>query len=241
MTHPKRALITGGTRGIGLAIAEALGREGFRPILNYHSDEHAAKASLAHLEAQGVDAEVVRADVRDEAEVRALVESVLSKGPVDVWVNNVGSFLFKPFAETSLKEWKAVLDSNLTSAFLCGREILPHMREQGHGVLIQIASMHAEVARATPNTLPYAIAKSGVILLTKSLARTEAEYGIRVNVVCPGFVEGGEHTPPEIGSQIPMGRTALPEEVAAAVAFLASDRAAYITGAALNVHGGAFL
>ena len=241
MDRPRRALITGGTRGIGRAIAEALGREGYRVVLNYRSDEKSAGECLDQLTQMGIHAEAARADVRDERQVRKLVATAVSAGPIDVWVNNVGSFQFKPFADTSLAEWKAVLDSNLTSAFLCSREILPHMRDQGHGVLIQIASMHAEVARATPNTLPYAIAKSGVILLTKSLARTEAQYGIRVNAVCPGYVEGGDHTPSGIGGKIPLGRTAFPREVAEAVAFLASERAEYITGAALNVHGGALL
>ena len=241
MDRPRRAVITGGTTGIGLAIAQALGRDGYQVVLNYRTDERAAVDGLRHLSEEGIVAEAIRADVQDETAVHELVGSAISKGPIDVWVNNVGAFLFKPFADTSLAEWQSILDSNLTSAFLCSREILPHMRSQGHGALIQIASMHAEVARATPNTLPYAIAKSGVILLTKSLARTEAAYGIRVNAVCPGFVEGGEYTPPEIGSKIPLGRAALPEEIAAAVAFLASDRAAYVTGAALNVHGGAFL
>jgi len=245
-------LITGSTRGIGLTIAQALHRSGHEVLLNYHLDADRAEMALGQLRRATPDARArgavdvadvasLRGDVTNEAEVRQLIAEAESLGPIDLLVNNVGNFLAKPFTETSLEEWNAILRSNLTSVFLLCRELLPRMRLRGGGVIINIASMHAEVARATPNTIPYAIAKSGVVLLTKSLAKSEARHGIRVNAVCPGFVEGGEHTPPGAVSGVPLGRLARTNEIADAVAYLASEQASYVTGAVLNVHGGAFL
>ncbi|MGB2983880.1 MAG: SDR family oxidoreductase [Candidatus Bipolaricaulia bacterium] len=242
MTEQKRALITGGTRGIGRAIAEELVGLGYAVVLTYVKDEKRARGTVEQLTASGASATAVRADVTRVNEVKRLFEEALREGAIDLLVNNVGEFLFKPFLDTTPEEWDAILRNNLASTVLCCREILPHMRSRGEGQIVSIASMNAEVLRARPNTLPYAVAKAGIVLLTKSLAKTEGAYGIRVNAVSPGFVETGEHPPTKsIKGTIPLARLARATEIARAVAFLASDQASYTTGAILNVHGGAFL
>ncbi len=236
-----RALITGSIRGIGRAIAWELADRGYGIVLNYARDESTASAVVDAFRSNGVDVTAVRADVTDEEDVRRLIDEAERDGPIDTLVNNVGDFHFKPFSETSAAEWDSILRSNLTSAVLCCREILPRMRRRGGGQIVNIASMNAEVLRAKPKTLPYAIAKTGIVLLTKTLAATEGRFGIRVNAVAPGFVERGEYPPENVDQTIPLGRLATAEEIAKAVAFLTTDGASYTTGAILNVHGGAFL
>jgi len=231
-----RALITGSSRGIGLAITEKLAASGYEVILNYAHDDERAEEAVHRLSSTGVQASAIRADVTDEEDVHRLFSSA---GPIGLLVNNVGDFLFRPLLATTKQEWDWIIASNLTSTFLCCREVIPAMRKRRSGRIINIASMNAEAVRPTPNTLPYAIAKAGIVRLTKTLARTEGRFGIRVNAVAPGFVEGSEHTPPEVTERIPLRRLARPEEIADAVLFL--ERASYVTGVVLDVHGGAFL
>ncbi len=241
MAKGKYALITGGTRGIGLAVADALVRSGYGVVLNYLHDDAQARAAAR----QWPDAHRVRlsrADVTKPSEVASMIEEMFAtERRIDVLVNNVGSFLYKPFLDTTIDEWTAILQSNLMSAVLCCQHVLPPMREQGTGQIISIASMHAEMLRAVPNTLPYAISKTGIVLMTKSLAKTEGRYGIRVNAICPGYVRTGDYPPDDPAKRIPLGRMADPREIGEAAAFLVSDRASYITGAILNVHGGALI
>jgi len=234
-------LITGSTRGIGLAIASELASNGFAPILNYRNDTVRAEQALATVRALNEGASLAQADVTQEEQVDALFEDLLRKGPIDVLVNAVGAFGFRPFLETSASEWQEILESNLLSVVYCTRRAVSAMRAQGGGHIINIGSMHADQVRARPHTLPYAIAKAGVVHLTRTLAKTEGAYGIRVNAVCPGFIEGGDHTDPKHALSVPLGRLGRAEDVAKAVAFLVSEDAAYITGIALGIHGGAFL
>ncbi len=234
----RRAVITGGTRGIGLAVAERLSREGYLLVLNYAHDESQAETARKAL---GGEALLMKADVTTEEGALRLVREAAAGGPVHLLVNSVGDFLYKPLLETTLEEWEAVMRSNLTTAFLCSKAVIPHMRARGGGTIINIGMMHAGILRAVPHTVPYTIAKTGIVILTKSLAKSEGRYGIRVNAVNPGFIASGSHPPREGSPEIPLGRLGTPEEVAAAVAFLASDEASYITGAILDVHGGALL
>lgn len=240
MTTPY-VLITGSTKGIGFSIAIELARHGFVPILNYRSDKDSAEQALTRIRSICEHAIAIQADVTTEPGAQSLFEAVPRHGTVEVLVNNVGQFHYKPFLETSISEWREIIDSNLTSSILCCQQVLPSMRDRRHGHIINIASMHANRIRARPYTLPYAVAKSGIIHLTQTLAKTEGPYGIRVNAVCPGFIAGGEYTNPEHTNKVPLGRLGQPEEVAKAVNFLASMDAEYITGAVLNVGGGALL
>ncbi len=236
MKDRSRAVITGGTGAIGLATAKSLSQSGYLPILNYAHDEARAMAALRALNGGAV---LVRADVTTEAGATKLAEEATAGGIVRVLVNCVGDFLYKPLLETTLAEWDEIIRSNLTAAFLCARAFIPHMRKNKGGVIINVGMMHAETVRAVPHTVPYTAAKAGLMVLTKSLAKAEGRYGIRVNAVNPGFITGVY--PPPTGAEIPLGRVGRPEEVAAAIAFLASDDASYITGAVLEVHGGAYL
>jgi len=241
MPVDRLALITGSSRNIGLAIALRLAADGFVPILNYAHDDRQANEALAAVRAVRPEAICIRADVTHASDVERMAERAAELGAIDVLVNNVGAFTWRPVLETSPQEWDRILSANLTSAFLCCRAILPAMRARRRGAIVNVASMHADRPRATPNTLPYAIAKAGVARLTRTLAETEGPYGVRVNAVSPGFVRTGANLPHDAPSKVPLGRIAEPDEIAAVVSFLASDDASYVTGAILDVHGGALL
>jgi len=240
MGTTRTALITGATAGIGRAIALDLGRRGYRIALNYHENEARAQAALQDVREVAEHAILVRADVTSPEQVAEMVERVEQETPIDLLINNVGAFHFKPFLETTPQEWDDVLRSSLLAAVYCSHAVLPHMRSRRSGHIVNIASLNAGILRAKPMTLPYAVAKAGLILLTRTLASTEGRHGVRVNAVSPGFVEGGAF-PPKDARSIPLGRLAAAREIAEAIAYLDSEAGAYITGADLDVHGGAFL
>jgi NAD(P)-dependent dehydrogenase (short-subunit alcohol dehydrogenase family) len=165
----------------------------------------------------------------------------LELGRIDVLVNNVGPFLYKTIWDTTVQEWHQMLNSNLNSVFYCCKAVVPIMREHKSGVIINIGGPNAERTQGYVRTCAYAVAKTGVVVFSKSLAKEEAGHGIRVNVVNPGFIETEPYTQDMLKTmpqQVPVKRLGKPEDVANAVAYLASDEASYITGAVLNVHGG---
>ena len=249
MTSPRTALVTGSTRGIGRAIALRLARDGVVVVLNHARAGSAAEEAIAAVRAAGGRAHAVRADVTDAAECARLVrEATAVAGPIELLVNNVGPFLERPLGETSDAEWRLMIDGNLGSAFWCARAVLPGMRAAGGGVIVNVGALNAEVSPGMTHDAPaYSLAKSALMMMTRSLARTEGPHGIRVNAVGPGFIETEAYAgwdPDEQArwrSQIPLGRFGRPDEVAEAVAFLASSGAAYISGAILPVHGGLWL
>ncbi|HYV85981.1 MAG TPA: SDR family NAD(P)-dependent oxidoreductase [Patescibacteria group bacterium] len=249
MTSPRTALVTGSTRGIGRAIALRLARDGVVVVLNHARAGSAAEEAIAAVRAAGGRAHAVRADVTDAAECARLVrEATAAAGPIELLVNNVGPFLERPLGETSDAEWRLMIDGNLGSAFWCARAVLPGMRAAGGGVIVNVGALNAEVSPGMTHDAPaYSLAKSALMMMTRSLARTEGPHGIRVNAVGPGFIETEAYAgwdPDEQArwrSLIPLGRFGRPDEVAEAVAFLASSRAAYISGAILPVHGGLWL
>jgi NAD(P)-dependent dehydrogenase (short-subunit alcohol dehydrogenase family) len=231
------AVVTGGASGIGQATATRLAADGFRVAVLDLSDGAEGNADLA-----------VRADVTDPADVqRAFTEILSALGRIDVLVNNAGitgSAEATVCHETPVEEWERVQAVNVRGPFLCTRAALPTMLRQGSGHLITIASVAGMVA--FPGRCAYTTSKGAAVLFTKSLAVDYAGSGIRANAVCPGMVE----TPmtqwrldqPELRAQveskIPMGRVAKPEEIAEAIALLASDRLVYLTGHALVLDGG---
>jgi acetoacetyl-CoA reductase len=236
------ALVTGGTRGIGAAIARALKEAGYVVAANYAGNEEAARRFS---EESGIP--VFRWDVSDEAacaEGVARVEAEL--GPIDILVNNAGitrdAFLHKMTGEM----WRAVIDTDLNSLFYMCRPVVPGMRERGFGRIINISSVNAQKGQMGQTN--YAAAKAGMIGFTKALAQELAARGITVNAVAPGYCETDmvRAVPAEILErrilpQIPVGRLAQPEEIARAVLFLAADDAGFITGATIAINGGQFM
>ncbi|MCI0478551.1 MAG: SDR family oxidoreductase, partial [Anaerolineales bacterium] len=162
-------------------------------------------------------------------------------GRIDVLVNNAGPFLVKSIFDTEIDEWRRTIDGNLSSAFYCIKYVLPSMRARKSGHIVNLGSLNAETVRGAPTTAAYNAAKAGVIVLTKSVARNEARYGIRCNVVNPGFVETYATTDAdrrELPSLVPLGSLGTANDIAEMIAFLISDKARYVTGAVVNVHGG---
>ena len=231
-------VVTGGASGIGQATVKRLVADGFRVAVLDLGDGAGSGAELT-----------LRADVTDPAEVESAIEQVLAAfGRIDVLVNNAGitgSAQATVCHETPVQDWDRVLSVNVRGPFLCSRAVLPTMLSQGSGHIITVASVAGLVA--FPGRCAYTTSKGAAVLFTKSLAVDYASKGIRANAVCPGFVQ----TPmtqwrldvPELRAQvestIPMGRVAQPEEIAEAIAMLASDTLVYLTGHALVVDGGA--
>ncbi len=246
MEGQRVAVITGGTKGIGKAVARRLAQDGCDIVLNYRSDDEAAQSALRDLDGLPGKAVAIKADVSASDEASRLIEAAVGRfGRLDILINNAGPFLPRPLVETTDEEWHHMLDSNLSSVFYCSRAALRIMRDRRNGCIINIGALNVEYSPVGVFEAPaYYIAKSGVIMLTKSLARSEALFNIRVNAVNPGFIETetyhryrNEHK--EAWSRmIPLGRLGKPDDVAEAVSFLASDRARYVTGTVLHVHGG---
>ncbi|MFZ0211629.1 MAG: SDR family oxidoreductase [Candidatus Acidiferrales bacterium] len=237
------ALVTGGSRGIGKGIALGLGREGARIAISYRSNKAAAQNTLRQLQAIGCDCFAVEADATDPARAESLVQSVLERyGRLDVLVNNVGIFNWGTVAETTIEEWKRVLDSNLLSVFYMSKATLPPMRRQRWGRIINLGAVGAERAFGQATISAYAAAKAGVVAFSRSLAVEEAKNGITVNVVNPPNIDDKELSLEEArrmhDARFPVGRPPSADDIATAVVFLAAESADYITGQTLSVSGG---
>jgi len=236
----KVVLVTGGGRGIGRAISAAFARAGAAVAVGYRERGREAGAVVDGLRHGGRRAIAVQGDVGRAAEAKALIGQVLDEwGRLDVLVNNAGILRRTPLAELTLEEWDAAIAANLTGVMLCSQAAAPVLRARG-GAIVNVASIRGLVGGTS---LAYAASKGGVVTLTKTLARTLAPE-VRVNAVAPAFVDTDLNVHltvaqrEQIAGQIPLGRFAEPEEIARAVVFLASPRAAYITGQTLVVDGG---
>ena len=239
------ALVTGGSRGIGRAIAVALGAKGARVVVNYTANEAAANETAASVAAVGGVAALKRFDVSDSAAVDAAIkEIVASEGGLHILVNNAGVAVNGLTLTAKDAEWKRSLDVNLTGTFNCTRSALRALlKAKDTGRIINITSITAETGSA--GQAPYVAAKAAVIGLTKTWAREYASRGITVNAVSPGYIDTdmtNSELPAdrraELLKAIPLGRVGRPEDVAAAVAYLAGPAASYITGEVLRVNGG---
>ncbi|MDA7618405.1 SDR family oxidoreductase [Verrucomicrobia bacterium] len=240
----KVALVTGSTKGLGHAMARALGQAGARVAMNYYNDEAKAMAAMAEFEAAGGEGILVRGDVTDEADVRAMVEKVKQElGPVDIAVMNATCDQpHKPIEDYSWDFYQSMLDFFIKSPFLVTRAILPEMKERQWGRIINIGSevFHLGV----PEFSAYVAAKGGQNGWSRSMARELAPFGITVNMISPGWipVERHDKEPQEWKDAylptIPVGRWGVPQDLAGAVTFLASESSSFVTGQNLHVNGG---
>ncbi len=239
----KVALVTGGSRGIGKAIALTLGQLGANIVINYSRNMDAAQKVAREIEKTGVKAAVFQGDVADPDQAKELVNRAVEKfGTVHILVNNAGITRDTLIMRMKDSDWQEVIDTNLSGVFNCTRAVTRIMMKQKWGRIINMSSVVGITGNA--GQVNYCASKAGVIGLTKAAARELGSRGITVNAVAPGFIETDmtDVLPAEIRESmlgsIPVGRAGKPEDVAAAVAFLCSDAAAYITGQTINVDGG---
>ena len=234
----KIALVTGGSRGIGREICRVLARDGWRVAVNFNRSADAAQALAAEI--GGI---AVGGDVASPADVDAMFEKIRTElGEVSLLVNNAGIGEYGLFTDLSFERWNELLGTNLTGAFNCCKAAIPAMVREKSGCIINIASMWGEVGASCEAA--YSVTKAGIIGMTKALAKELGPSGIRVNAVSPGCIETdmmARFSPAEreaLAEETPLGIIGQPSDAAEAVAFLASEKAGFITGQVLGVNGG---
>ena len=239
----KTALVTGASRGIGRAIAIRLASEGAAVAINYAGNVKAAEEVKAVIEAAGGRAMLVQADVADSTAVDAMIKAVIEAfGQIDILVNNAGITRDGLLMRMKEEDWDAVINTNLKGIFHCTKAVSKLMMKKRYGRIVNMASVVGLIGNAGQSN--YAAAKAGVIGFSKSMARELASRGITVNMVAPGFIDTDmtavlpDKVREAMVADIPLGKIGTPENVAAAVVFLVSDQASYITGQTINVDGG---
>ena len=239
----KTAVVTGGSRGIGRAICLELARRGANVVFSYAGNTAAAEKTLEELKALGVEARAVQGNVADPAAAKTLIDTAVKElGGIHILVNNAG--ITRDGLAMAMKEedFDAVIETNLKGAFLCMKAAIRPMMKARYGRIVNMSSVVA--LRGNPGQVNYCASKAGLIGMTKSLAKEMGARGITVNAVAPGYISTDMTAAlPDAARQamlstIPVGRAGTPEDVAAAVAFLASEEAGYITGQVLSVDGG---
>ncbi|CAC7963260.1 TPA: 3-oxoacyl-[acyl-carrier-protein] reductase [Staphylococcus aureus] len=242
----KSALVTGASRGIGRSIALQLAEEGYNVAVNYAGSKEKAEAVVEEIKAKGVDSFAIQANVADADEVKAMIKEVVSQfGSLDVLVNNAGITRDNLLMRMKEQEWDDVIDTNLKGVFNCIQKATPQMLRQRSGAIINLSSVVGAVGN--PGQANYVATKAGVIGLTKSAARELASRGITVNAVAPGFIVSdmtdalSDELKEQMLTQIPLARFGQGTDIANTVAFLASDKAKYITGQTIHVNGGMYM
>ncbi|MDP7142325.1 MAG: acetoacetyl-CoA reductase [Alphaproteobacteria bacterium] len=237
----KVALVTGGTRGIGLEISRSLAADGYKVVALYHGNKKAAKACEEEL-----DAKTYQVDVSDFDACQKVVATIEEKvGPIYVLVNNAGITRDGALHKMAEENWHQVIETNLTSCFNLCRAVMSYMRDRQDGRVINISSINGQKGQFGQTN--YAAAKAGMIGFTKSLALESAIKNITVNAICPGYIETdmtGQMNQDVLGlilRQIPAGRLGQPQEIAGIVSFLASEKAAFINGATISANGGQYM
>lgn len=240
----RNALVTGSSRGLGRAIAHGLGQAGASLVINGVNADRLAETAEA-LRAEGLSVRAATFDVTDERAVVEAFDSFDAEGlEIDILVNNAGIQLRKPMVELSAKEWQGVIDTNLTSAFIVGREAAKRMIPRRRGKIINIGSLMSGLAR--PTVAPYTAAKGGIKMLTQSMTAEWAEHGIQANAIGPGYMltdmnEALSSNPQFdawVKGRTPSRRWGLPEELVGAAVFLASSASDYVNGQIIYVDGG---
>lgn len=242
----KSALVTGASRGIGRSIALQLAEEGYNVAVNYAGSKDKAEAVVEEIKAKGVDSFAIQANVANGDEVKAMIKEVVSQfGSVDVLVNNAGITRDNLLMRMKEQEWDDVIDTNLKGVFNCIQKVTPKMLRQRGGSIINLSSVVGAVGN--PGQANYVATKAGVVGLTKSAARELASRGITVNAVAPGFIVSdmtdalSDELKDQMLEQIPLARFGEDTDIANTVAFLASDKAKYITGQTIHVNGGMYM
>ncbi len=232
----KIALVTGSSRGLGRGIALGLSDHVAGVVIHYRRNREAAMSVVEEIRAKGKFSVSIRADLTEEKEAQRLIQRSREKvTDIDILVNNYGPILVKPWENLEPEDWDHMLHSNLKSAFYCIRAVLAGMQKKMWGRIINIGYNRVEQLVAYRRILPYAIAKTGLLILTRSVAASVAADGITVNMVSPGLMEEGVLPKDQ---NIPAGRPGRFEDVSNAVLFLASEKSSYITGSNIIVSGG---
>lgn len=244
----KKALVTGGSRGIGRGIALALAKQGADVAVNYRSKKEEAEKVVSEIKKLGCESFSVQADVSDSKQVAAMFAEIGKRwGKLDILVNNAGVVKYADFESLAEEDWDEVLKVNLKGQFLCAKEATKLMKPQKWGRVVNIASIASGgVGIGFTRVSHYVASKGGVVALTENMALELAKYGINVTAVAPGVIEtdmtsqmlSDQQTKKGLLSRIPKGRVGKPEDIGAAVAFLASEEADYITGSVVYVDGG---
>mgnify|MGYP001566000330 CR=1 FL=1 len=230
----KVAVVTGSAKGLGRAIALALASFGYILVVHYHTSQQEAKKVLGQIRVKAPKSIMIKADLKSEAGVKKMFEEIFKKlGRVDLLVNNVGNFVFKKFGQTSNSEFKDIVESNLYSTLFASRAVLPFMRKQKSGKIINIGAVGAERIQLLEKSTPYFLAKTAVYTITKVMAWEEARNGIHVNMISPASLATDIFS----SRDFPMGRSASYDDVVKVLKFLISSEADYVNGANIEVAG----